>query len=148
MILNLGCGSLPIKGATNIDISPVPGVDIVHDLDVSPWPIVPGAYSTIEAKDVFEHVLNPITFMVECHRALCPGGALHIRTPYFRSMDAFTDPTHRRFPTEFTFDYWIPGTVLHGLHNAAYGGVSFERVEPVRLDAGSLLAFLRKPPDS
>jgi len=42
--------------------------------------------------------------------------------------NAFTDPTHRRFPTEHTFDYWIPGTVLFDEHNPAYGGVAFAKV--------------------
>jgi predicted SAM-dependent methyltransferase len=150
MILNLGCGSVLMPGAVNVDVADVPGVDFVWDLDDAPWPFLE-AYdepqvSEIFAKDVFEHVANPITFMSECHRVLAPGGVLHIRTPYFRSIDAFTDPTHRRFPTEYTFDYWVRGTVLHGLHNAAYGGVSFELEEHVRLDTdgGSLLVDLRK----
>ena len=124
----------------------LPGVDVVHDLDVAPWPWETAEVERIDAKDVFEHVMDPITFMVEAHRVLIPGGLLHIRTPYFKSKDAFTDPTHRRFPTEFTFDYWISGTVLFGLHNAAYGGVSFiKHPSGIYLDAqGSLDVSLVK----
>lgn len=146
MILNLGCGSRIIPDAVNLDISPVPGADVVHDLDVAPWPFPSDTFSMVEAKDVFEHVINPVLFMTECHRVLSPGGFLQLRTPYWRSMDAFTDPTHRRFPTEYTFDYWISGTALHSLHNAAYGAVSFEVADRVRLDeAGSLVVVLSKP---
>lgn len=136
--LNLGCGSFPIAGYVNVDIANVPGVDVVHDLDVSPWPWETGSVDRIDAKDVFEHVIDAITFVTECHRVLRPGGVLHVRTPHWRSQDAYTDPTHRRFPTEYSFDYWIRGTELFSRHNAAYGGVAFELVRRVIDRAGSL----------
>lgn len=40
----------------NLDRVALPGIDVVHDLDVGPWPFEDGAASSIEAKDVFEHV--------------------------------------------------------------------------------------------
>lgn len=139
MRINLGSGSRPLAGWLNVDIVQTGSVDYVWDLDESGrWPFVTretdgptmnltGHVDQIEAKDVFEHVKDPIHFMVECHRALRIGGLLHIQTPHYLSRDAFTDPTHRRFPTEHTFDYWIPGTLLFREHNAAYGSVSFRR---------------------
>ena len=144
--LNLGCGRARIDGYVNVDVANLPEVDVVHDLDVGPWPIETASAERIDAKDVFEHVANPIVFMTEAHRVLEPGGVLHIRTPHYRSRDAFTDPTHRRFPTEHTFDYWIRGTVLYDLHNAAYGGVAFEKgPRGIYLDrAGSLDVTLYK----
>lgn len=66
--------------------------------------------------------------MTECHRILIPFRPLHIRTPHYQSIDAFTDPTHKRFPTQFTFDYWVPGTIYYEQHNCAYGGVSFTKL--------------------
>lgn len=143
MRVNLGSGSRPLAGWLNVDVADIPGVDLVHDLDVSPWPIESGAAEQVVAKDVFEHVKDPITFMTECHRILGPGRVLHIRTPHFRSMDAFTDPTHRRFPTEHTFDYWIEGTIYHAEHNAAYGGVSFVR-QAFYIENGSMNIQLRR----
>jgi predicted SAM-dependent methyltransferase len=141
--LNLGCGSIILPDYVNVDIAPVPGADVVHDLDVRPWPWEADTVEQIVAKDVFEHVESAVIFMAECHRVLVPGGLLHLRTPHYKSRDAFTDPTHRRFPTEHTFDYWIQGTVLHGLHNAAYGGVSF-RLAGYRLELGSMDFVLEK----
>lgn len=125
--LNLGCGSVDMPGYIGVDRAPGPAVHVVHDLDVLPWPFLTDAVERIEAKDIFEHVNDPIGFMTECHRVLEPEGVLHIRTPHFTCLDAFTDPTHKRFPTEHTFDYWIPGTVLYQHHNLAYGGVAFKR---------------------
>jgi len=117
----------------------------VHDLDVRPWPFETNSVTRIEAKDVFEHVVDAVGFMTETHRILKPGMVLHIRTPHWRSMDAYTDPTHRRFPTEHTFDYWIPGTVLYTHHNAAYGAVAFRRLFITVDPGGTLDVTLAKP---
>lgn len=128
MKLNLGSGSRPMPGFVNVDRAALPSVDVVWDLDTAPWPFESGAAEQIAAVDVFEHVADAVMFMTECHRVLQPGAMLLIQTPFWKSRDAFTDPTHKRFPTEHTFDYWIPGTLLFTEHNPAYGGVSFARV--------------------
>lgn len=128
MRLNLGAGSALLTGWINLDRVQLPGIDVVHDLDAGPWPFESSSMDQIVAKDVFEHVADPVLFMTECHRILRPGAGLFVQTPYYKGRDAYTDPTHRRFPTEHTFDYWIPGTVLHTANNAAYGAVSFTRM--------------------
>ena len=145
MRLNLGAGGLvnPDPEVVNVDRVALPGIQVVHDLDVGPWPFESDSFSSIRAKDIFEHVGDAILFMTECHRVLVPHGALWIRTPHISSLDAFTDPTHRRFPTEFTFDYWVPGTVYHREHNAAYGGVSF-RKHSLEIEGGAVVVHLVK----
>lgn len=125
--LNLGCGSDRHEGFIGLDISRNVGADVVHDLDVAPWPFVDGTVGLITAQDVFEHVSDPLLFMRESHRILGPNGMLLIKSPHWQHRDAYTDPTHRRFCTEHTWDYWIGGTALYHLHNAAYGGFAFER---------------------
>lgn len=145
MRVNLGSGSRPLAGWLNVDIVAMHGVDYPWDLDApGDWPFISpdpylsaadvpglmdraGKVDQIVAKDLFEHLADPIHFMVQCHRALRVGGSLYIRTPHYLHRDAYTDPTHKRFPTEHTFDYWIRGTELYNLHNAAYGGVSYNR---------------------
>lgn len=145
MRLNLGCGTDLREGWVNVDRSAVPGVDVVHDLDRGPWPFQDGEADRILARDVFEHVNDPIMFMTECWRVLEPDGALFLKTPHWRHRDAYTDPTHRRYSTEATFDYWIPGTVLYHLHNAAYGGVAFQS-GPLQVQAGAIHVTLFKVP--
>lgn len=135
--LNLGCGRLLLPEHVNVDRVPGPGIDVVHDLDAAPWPWQDGAAENITARDVFEHVRDPITFMTECWRVLVLGGKLRIHTPHWRFEDAYTDPTHLRFPTEHTFDYWIPGTALYQTNNRFYGGVAFVAVSG-RMDGGSM----------
>jgi hypothetical protein len=141
--INLGAGSRPMAGYINVDRVNLPRIDIVHDLDVCPWPFEDGRAQEIYAKDIFEHVVDPILFMTECHRILEPAGTLIIRTPHISSLDAFTDPTHKRFPTEFTFDYWVPGTIYHTEHNAAYGAVSFVKSQ-LGIQDGSMMVYLLK----
>lgn len=145
MRLNLGAGGRPTISPewVNVDRAELPDIDVVHDLDVTPWPWKDESAEQIAAQDVFEHVGNPIGFMTESHRVLRERGELYIKSPHFRHQDAFTDPTHRRFCTEFTWDYWIKGTVLHSDHNAAYGGVSFA-LERRQVVNGSIFILLRK----
>lgn len=145
MRLNLGCGSVTREGWVNVDAVKLAGVDVVHDLDVAPWPWEDGSVTRIEAKDIFEHVDRPVLFMTECHRVLRPGGVLHVRTPHYSCVDAFTDPTHKRQCTEQTFDFWIPGTVHYRVNNAGYGGVAFDRVD-LHIDRqyGAIDVTLRK----
>lgn len=128
--LNLGCGPIILPDTVNVDIVPLPGVDVITDLD-QPWPWADETVSEILASHLFEHVEKPVLFMAEAWRVLAPGGGLDIRVPYYRHVFAFTDPTHRRFCTELTFDYWIPGQALHDAYGPGFGSVKggprFER---------------------
>lgn len=137
-----------MAGAVNVDRIKLPGIDEVWDLDVTPWPWADSSVEAIHARDVFEHVADPIAFMVECHRILIEGCTLWIRTPniVLSPGDAFTDPTHRRFPTWETFDYWIAGTRFYAEHNGAYGGVTYQ-LEDRRPDDGSMVVVLLKVVD-
>jgi SAM-dependent methyltransferase len=122
MILNVGCGRFPVEGAVNVDVVDVPGVDVIHDLDVTPWPFPDGAFDEVRGIQIFEHVRNPIGFMLEAWRVLKPGGALFLAVPHYQSENAFTDPTHVRFCTEHTWDYWIRGRPLNGTQGPQFGG--------------------------
>jgi hypothetical protein len=84
-------------------------------------------------------------FMVECYRVLEYGAPLFIKTPHYLHRDAYTDPTHKRFPTEHTFDYWIPGTQLFEQGNEAMGRVYF-RPGLLYVGEGAIHLTLRKIP--
>lgn len=143
--LNLGCGLQPIAGWVNTDRVKLPGVDIVHDLDTAPWPWDDASVDEISAIDVFEHVDDPLIFMNQAARVLKPGGILRMRTPHWQNINSFSDPTHRRHPTEQTWDYWIAGTQFHEKYGPAYcdEGVAFEKVK-IELEAGNLVVVLRR----
>ena len=58
MKLELGCGPSKGDGYTGMDLFAYEGVDIVHDMDVFPWPIEDGACTEIRAIHLVEHVVD------------------------------------------------------------------------------------------
>lgn len=147
MRLNLGAGYDKIPGFLNVDIAPLEGVDVVWDLDQPKWPWDDGAADRVRAYDIFEHVENPLLFMRECHRILRPGGIADIRTCYWKSENAFTDPTHKRFPTFRTFEYWVKGTEFNIKYGPAYTGgfAEFEYAQAPHLVGSEMAVLLKKP---
>lgn len=127
--LNLGCGHDTPEGFVNVDNVPLPGVDVVADLD-QPWPWKDATAEYIKASHIFEHIRNPIMFMTEAHRVLAVDGLLDIRVPggvmtggyWLPHPNSFTDPTHLRHCTPSTWDYWIDGTDLFTAYGMAMGG--------------------------
>jgi SAM-dependent methyltransferase len=92
--LNLGCGTDVREGWVNLDVAPLPGVDVVHDLSELPLPFPDHRFREILAKDVLEHV-DYIPVLRELHRVLAPSGRLHVVSPHFTSPAVWIDPTHR-----------------------------------------------------
>lgn len=73
MRVNLGAGKTEKKpGDIFVDLRPFEGIDIVHDLNLTPWPFESGTVSEINAIHVVEHLESLLTFMDECHRVLMP----------------------------------------------------------------------------
>jgi SAM-dependent methyltransferase len=111
--LNVGCGHDVKPGWTNLDIAPLDGVDVVHDLEEVPLPFADGSFDHIECIDILEHVRELTDVMRELHRILAPGGRLHIEGPHFTSHTWPTDPTHRRAFGINTFEFFSNES-LHG----------------------------------
>lgn len=120
MVLNLGAGQKLLPDSVNVDKVALPGIDVVHDVDVYPWPWPDQSFAEVYVTHLFEHVVDPLAFMAEAWRILHPGGLLAIEVPHYTNRNAFTDPTHRRFCTEDTFRYWVPGTWLYDMGGVAY----------------------------
>lgn len=110
--LSLGAGMRRHDGAVHHDRVALPGIDVVHDLTIFPWPWADGWFERIVAFDVVEHLPDLLRSVEECHRILQPGGRLWIHTNDARNWRAFTDPTHVHFCTPETFDFFVPGTFL------------------------------------
>lgn len=96
-ILDIGCGSTKTPGAIGLDISAETDADIVHDLDVFPYPVEDSSFDQILLQDVIEHVREPIGVFEELHRIARPGARIQLRTPHFSSVLAYGDPTHRHY---------------------------------------------------
>lgn len=116
--LNLGCGRKRRADAVNVDITSDTAPDVVHDLDVRPWPFPDGWFREVYAQDVIEHLDDTVAVMEELHRVCANGAIVHITLPHFSSANAFTDPTHRRFFGVRSFDYFT-GEHEHGYYSRA-----------------------------
>jgi SAM-dependent methyltransferase len=110
--LDVGCGQRKLPGATGLDILADSRADIVHNLNIFPWPVKTSEFDLVLMSHVLEHVDDVVATLDEIHRILKPGGSLVIQVPYFRSVDAFTDPTHQHFFTARSLDYACPATKL------------------------------------
>lgn len=116
-ILDLGCGNQKKKGAIGIDINPHTDADIIHDLNLFPYPFEESTFDEIYADNVIEHLDNIIKVMEDLHRICKPDGIIIIKVPYFRSRYAYIDPTHKHYFTIESFTYFDPDHIHHSLYN-------------------------------
>ena len=106
--LNLGCGSDIRPGHVNLDVAPLPGVDVVHDLSTLPYPFPDNRFDHITAFNILEHLPDTIGVLEELWRISRNGGELLVRVPYWNSIDGVTDPTHVRWFNQYTFQFFDP----------------------------------------
>jgi SAM-dependent methyltransferase len=104
-ILNLGCGLKKVEGALNVDLCPDVAPDLVHDLNLIPWPFNDSQFSEVLAYDVLEHCDDVIAALDEIHRICRNGSVVRITVPHFSCANAFTDPTHRHYFGWSSFHY-------------------------------------------
>ncbi len=138
-ILDIGCGKRkyvsidPEDTVIGMDQLPQDGVDVVHDLEVFPWPFASGEFDLLIAHHVLEHLSDLVATMEEIWRVAKGGAIVRISVPYFSFPGSFQDPTHKRFFTLRTFDYFLPQVEFN-----YYSAVRFELV------ARRLVAFAKR----
>jgi predicted SAM-dependent methyltransferase len=109
VILDLGCGKSKVRGAWGIDIRKEAGVQVLTDIERR-LPFKSNSVDVVWLRHVIEHVRDLIGLMEEVSRICRPGGKVEIVVPYYTSRGAFRDPTHVRYITEDTFQYFEPPT--------------------------------------
>jgi SAM-dependent methyltransferase len=114
--LDIGCGANKQNGINGgwvgLDARPLPGVDIVHNVEVTPWPLPDDCVLCAVASHLVEHI-NPagggfLRFMDEVWRVLKVGGEFAIVMPHGRSDGFLQDPTHCNPRNEVTWAYFDP----------------------------------------
>lgn len=84
-----------MPGAIGIDRVPLPGVDVVHDLNSYPWPLAENSFDRVVCRHSLSHLHDLTQAMREIHRVSRPGGIVEIIAPHYTSDNYFSDPTHR-----------------------------------------------------
>lgn len=109
--IELGCGSHKNEGYFGIDRVDLAGVNLVHDLNVRPWPLEDECATAVIAHQTLEHIADLIACMAEVWRICRPDAWVEIVVPYYASAGAHGDPTHCHTFSETSFLYWEPGFV-------------------------------------
>jgi predicted SAM-dependent methyltransferase len=106
-ILDLGCGSNKLEGAVGVDSDPNSEADIIHDLNIVPYPFKNNEFGMVYSHHSLEHLENTEKVMQEIHRITKPGGKVRIFVPWAGNARAF-GYQHKTF---FTVDSMntIPG---------------------------------------
>jgi SAM-dependent methyltransferase len=134
--LNIGCGSKPRAGWTNVDKYPSGAEDLVGDVCAG-LDLPDGCADEILLDNVIEHLESIPDAMAELHRLLAPGGRLEIVTPHYSSAASWRDPTHRSHLGFHSLDYFCSG------QRANYtGDFRFEMVEKRLSFSGNLLGLI------
>jgi SAM-dependent methyltransferase len=107
-LLNVGCGRDRREGYVNVDISPLPEVDVVASLENGTLPFPDHTFTVALCRDVLEHV-EIVPALRELHRVVAPGGAVVISAVHFTSRNLYVDPTHVRGFSVRTFDFFVKG---------------------------------------
>jgi SAM-dependent methyltransferase len=103
--LDLGCGPAKLPGAIGMDIARLAGVDVIGNIERG-LPFGNDTFDVVYASNLMEHIRDLTGLMREIHRVLKKGGILMVATPYCLSHKAFQDPTHVRFFSLDTFEYF------------------------------------------
>ena len=83
-ILDIGCGVNKVEGSIGVDAVSMPGVDVVHDLSVIPWPFEVDEFSTVIANHFLEHCADVVLVLGEIHRITKKeDGKIRIRCPHY-----------------------------------------------------------------
>jgi predicted SAM-dependent methyltransferase len=120
--IDLACGDRKKEGFVGVDIAETDSVDIIHDLNVYPWPFEDNSVDEVNCSHYIEHIphltvqsalkqsnsfdefkillLNDkdglIKFFNELYRILKPEGKAKLIAPYYTSERAYGDATHQR----------------------------------------------------
>jgi SAM-dependent methyltransferase len=127
--LDLACGNNCKPGFVGVDISPDTQAQIICDLEDIRWMFLPknnidvdefkkkynlcedftlpdNSVGEIFSSHYIEHITDLKSFMEEIYRIVIPGGLVTFIAPYYSSVRAMQDFTHKRFISENTFLYW------------------------------------------
>ncbi len=130
--IDLGCGNRKVKGALGVDTVPVPGVDVVADINRG-LPFRDSSVDAVYSYHILEHVDDFLETMNEIWRICRPGALVFIKVPHAASsFVTWKDPTHRRGLSIATFAYF-DDTYFDGAAFAYYARARF-RIERAKLN--------------
>lgn len=123
-ILNIGCGNDIRDNCINLDCVSLPGVNVVHDLNIYPYPFEDNKFDIIYCQHVLEHLSDIVAPLEEMWRISKNGAQIYIEVPSFPGVGAVVDPTHKSYYTYGTFDYFGENRLFEHYSYAKYRIIS------------------------
>lgn len=80
--------------------------DMGFDLGKFPYPFPDNSVDEILASHILEHLPDTVAALDEWWRIVKPGGKIVIRVPSHTHIDSVTNPTHKRFFTSRSIEYF------------------------------------------
>ncbi len=142
--VDFGCGASKKEGFIGVDVIPMPGVDIVHDLSSFPYPFADNELDEVWMDQVLEHIPTPLNVVNELYRICKNGAKVHIGVPYFRSAYSAIDPTHVNFFGVFWFNYFDPRHPFHHKYQYSQSKFNIDQIEFNREFKNGKMNFLLK----
>lgn len=122
--LELGCGKNPNREVCNVfhDMNKHSEfVTYTCDLNRLPWSLPHEEFDLVYSNQVMEHLKADVKdWMDELWKILKVGGKAIIRVPHYTNENFYIDPTHRRWFSEGTLDYFDKTTLRGDLYGKIY----------------------------
>ena len=107
-LLDVGCGKFKhnVDGfdTIGVDIEKDSHADVIHDLNILPYPFKDEEFDMIVCKDVLEHLNDVLKVIEEFNRILKSDGKMMIAVPHFTSYNMYSNVDHRRFFATSSFN--------------------------------------------
>lgn len=105
MKLDVGCGPECLPGFVGVDRFPLPGVQVVADLD-RPLPFASNSIELVHASHSLEHVSDLMFTMRELYRVCKHKAQICIVVPYYEQNLNLSNPYHHQVFNEHTPRFW------------------------------------------
>jgi SAM-dependent methyltransferase len=147
--LNIGSGNDKRAGYVSIDNSKLVNPDLVINLEDENCLefFRDNSVDEIICNHVLEHIHNFTPLVKELRRVCKPNAKIYIRCPFYSSWGQWNDPTHVRFFSLYTFDYFNPSNYSHECGVAENGKPMFDIKTEFNFAIGrlSFLNFIMNP---
>ncbi len=91
--LYIGGAGRAVPGCINLDLFPLPGVDVAANAELLPF--TANLFQRVECDAVLEHAEHPQQLVREIERVLAPGGYAHLVTPFCHPFHEYPNDYRR-----------------------------------------------------
>ncbi|MGF6769022.1 SAM-dependent methyltransferase [Paraburkholderia sp. GAS199] len=112
LCIDLGCGTVKQAGFVGLDRSPMPGVDLVVDLNGT-LPLESDSVDLVYASHSLEHVADLMHTMREIYRVCKHGAQVCILAPYFEQKLNSANSYHLQAFNEHTPRFWSSSRIAN-----------------------------------